>query len=81
MEDGNFSQNAGGKEAPMNVEQRIYGAPNRAYSSAYHLPPFELCVEMSKKGNGGEQVANLLPSVDLMELGEMPQRGRDINER
>ena len=51
MEDGNFSQNAGGKEAPMNVEQRIYGAPNRAYSSAYHLPPFELCVEMSKKGN------------------------------
>lgn len=51
MEDGNFSQNADRKEASMNAEQRIYGAPNRDYSSAYHLPPFELCVEMSKKGN------------------------------
>lgn len=44
----------------MNAEQRINGAPNRAYSNAYHLPPFELCIEMSKKGNGGEQVCNLL---------------------
>ncbi|HAG50447.1 MAG TPA: hypothetical protein DCL42_03825 [Deltaproteobacteria bacterium] len=56
MEDGNFSQNVGGKEASMNVEQRIYGSPNRAYSSAYHLPPFELCVEMSNKGNGGSRL-------------------------